>query len=254
MGDIGLYEQRRYCLSLSGGGVRGAFHLGVLQYLYEQNIQIEAISGSSIGAIIGAFYSAGIEPKKQLEIFSSKEFKEIFKFNYFKQGVFKIDEKAKILKNIIPYKNIEDLPIPLYVSTLNMTKQKKEIYNKGSILPILLGSSAIIPLLKPIKYNNQLLVDGGFVDNLPISKLNKYNSKIIGINLHPMVKFNEPKSTYNLIKKTFRALWLNHTLNSIDNCDIYITTPQLLDYSLFKFKNMKSLYELGYEEAKKIKF
>jgi NTE family protein len=67
-------------LALSGGAFRGAFHLGFLEAI-DGKIEINAIAGSSIGALIGASYVCGVKPQKQLELLKSKAFKKVFKFN-----------------------------------------------------------------------------------------------------------------------------------------------------------------------------
>ena len=76
----------KLALCLSGGAARGAFHLGILAYLEDKAIQIEAYSGSSIGAIISCSHASGIEARKQLEIFNSDEIKKALKYIYFKNG------------------------------------------------------------------------------------------------------------------------------------------------------------------------
>ena len=88
-------------LVLGGGAARGAFHLGVLDFIEKNNIEIKAYSGSSIGAIISASHASGISAKEQLKIFSSKDIKQIFKFNYFKKSIFKIDSLHKIIKELL---------------------------------------------------------------------------------------------------------------------------------------------------------
>lgn len=94
-------------LVLSGGAARGAFHLGVLQFLEEQNIKIDVYSGSSIGAIISVSHASGISAKEQLKIFSSNDIKQVLKFNYLNKGLLKIDTKHQILNELLPIKNLE---------------------------------------------------------------------------------------------------------------------------------------------------
>ncbi len=100
----------KFALVLSGGAARGAFHLGVLHFMEENGIKIDAYSGSSIGAIISASHASGISAKEQLKIFSSNDLKKVLKFNYFKNGLIKIDTEHKILKEILPISRLEDLP------------------------------------------------------------------------------------------------------------------------------------------------
>ena len=89
-------------LVLGGGAARGAFHLGVLDFCEQHNIEIQSYSGSSIGAIISASHASGIKAKEQLKIFSSKEMRQTLKFNYFRNGLLRIDASNKIIKELLP--------------------------------------------------------------------------------------------------------------------------------------------------------
>ena len=107
-------------LVLSGGAARGAFHLGVLHYCEKNHIQIQAYSGSSIGSIISCSHASGINAKEQLKIFSSKEIKEIFKFNYFRNGLLKIDSSKEIIKELLPISKIQDIPKPVFLNAYDL--------------------------------------------------------------------------------------------------------------------------------------
>lgn len=241
-----------YSMVLSGGAARGAFHLGILQYLDDKGIKVKALSGSSIGAIIAGSYSAGITPKEQLKIFNSKEFKDAIKFNYFKKGIFKIDQEAKIFKELVPYKYIEQLPIPVHITTLDLISGKKIVFDKGEILPLSIASCALTPLFEPIDYKQYRLVDGGIIDNMPVEPLKKCGFPIIGSNLHPFVKYNCSDNIFKILKRAFKLMWLYRFENSVKECDIYLSSNDLLQYKLFSFKHLNELYDLGYKTAKEV--
>ena len=95
-------NQNNIAFVLGGGAARGAFHLGVLDFCEQHNIDIKAYSGSSIGAIISASHASGIKAKEQLKIFSSKDIKQTLKFNFFRNGLLKIDSSNKIIKELLP--------------------------------------------------------------------------------------------------------------------------------------------------------
>ncbi len=86
----------KLALVLSGGAARGAFHLGVLAYLEDNNIEISAYSATSIGAIIACSHASGIKAREILEIFKSKEVKDTLKFNYLNKGLIKVDENHPV--------------------------------------------------------------------------------------------------------------------------------------------------------------
>ena len=126
--------QNNIALVLGGGVARGAFHLGVLDFCEQHQIDIKAYSGSSIGAIIAASHASGVKAKEQLKIFSSKDIKQTLKFNYFRNGLIKIDSSNKILKELLPIENIEDIKKPIWVSAYDLKKRKLHYFNKGNTI------------------------------------------------------------------------------------------------------------------------
>lgn len=251
MGNNTIYGSDLKCtVALSGGASRGPFHLGVLSYLDDIGIKIEKISGSSIGAIIGASYCAGVSPKEQLKIFSSKDFKKIFKFNYFKNGIFSINEYSEILAELSNNtSNIKDLRIPLSVTAFDIKNGERIVFEEGELVKILLGTAALVPLFKPIKYKNYLLVDGGFVDNLPVTPLLKLELPVISVNLHPFVPYKNSTSTLKTFKRTIRNSFFYQSDNNHKTAQYQICSQDILNYPILSFKNFDQLYELGYETA-----
>ena len=240
-------------IALSGGAARGAFHLGVLHFCEENKIEINAYSGSSVGAIISASHASGVSAKEQLKIFSSKELKQAIKFNYFKNGLLKIDHEHKIIDNLLPIKKLEDIEKPIYVNAYDIKEKKLHYFNTGDTLTLCLASSALIPLFKPIKYKNMSLIDGGLFDNIPIKPLENKNYDIYSIDLFPRNEYSTKKRINPLkkIKKAiFKQLHSNHKY-SLSNTNYYLGSPHIRSFSLFTFKEMDECFKLGFKEAQK---
>jgi len=239
-------------LALSGGAAKGAYHLGVLQYLDEQKVHIKAISATSIGAIIGASYACGISPKEQLEIFKSKEFKNIFSLNLFSGSLLKVDTKAEILKKLIPLDNLEDLSIPLYLSAVDMHSGEYLSFSIGDVKQICLAASALVPMFSPVAYSDKTLIDGGIINNMPIKPLEKYPYKIVGVNLKPVSYEDTKNNFFSILKRVMFLRTYGNAQMSKNKCDVYITSFALEKYSMFSFKHLDAMFKLGYEEVKKI--
>lgn len=238
-------------LALSGGAARGAFHLGVLEALEKNDMEIEAISGSSIGAIIGASYASGVTPREQLEIFSSKTFKKAFKFHSLRYGVIRIDKRKDILKELVPVENIEDMNIKLHVTTIDLNSGNIVRFDRGNAISLCVASSAVVPLFKPVRYEGYDLVDGGIMDNLPVSPLSEYGFPIFGVDLHPQ-QAGFTNSLSGIVKRTVFLLWRASVQRQITQCDLYISDDKLSTYSLFRLKNLQDMFDLGYEKALKL--
>jgi len=241
-------------LVLSGGAARGAFHLGILHFIEENNIQIDAYSGSSIGSIISASHASGVNAKEQLKIFSSKEVKKVLKFNYFKNGLIKIDANHPILNDLLPISRLEDIPKKVFINAYDIKQKKLHYFDKGDTHTLCIASSALIPLFKPISYEKKYLIDGGLIDNLPIRPFLDTNHQICSIDLMPRKQHTVKKRVFNPIKMAKRKLfshWIDNVNYSIKHSDYYITNQKILNFKMFTFKELNECFNLGYKEAQK---
>lgn len=246
---IGIKGMNEISLALSGGAARGAYHLGILQFLDEQNIKVKAISATSIGAIIGASYASGVSPKEQMEIFKSKEFKDIFSLNLFKGSLLKANYKSKIIQRLLPVKNLEELNIPLHVTAVDIQSGEYLYFNSGNTKQICLASSALIPIFPSVEYDGKRLVDGGIINHMPTEPLKQYPYKIVGVNLHPIYAKNVNNTLLSNLKRAIFLRTYKRDRASKNLCDFYISSPKLENYSLFSLKYLDEMFEMGYEDA-----
>lgn len=238
-------------LALGGGAARGAFHLGVLDFCEEHKIEIKAYSGSSIGAIIAASHASGISAKEQLKIFSSKDLRQSLKFNYFRNGLLKIDSSNKIIKELLPIEKLEDIPKPVWVNAYDLKKKELHYFNSGNTITLCLASSALIPLFKPIAYEGMNLIDGGLFDNIPIKPLLDKNYNIYAIDLFAKngeIKTRNLNPLKNIKKFLFIQLHENHK-HSLENTNFYIGSKHIRSFALFSFKELEECFKLGIKEA-----
>lgn len=239
--------------ALGGGASRGAFHLGVLDFCEQQNIDIKAYSGSSIGAIIAASHASGIRAKEQLKIFSSKDVKQALKFNYFKNGLLKIDTSNKIIKELLPIEKLENIPKPIWLSAYDIKKKQLHYFSSGDTVTLCMASSALIPLFKPISYEGMYLIDGGLFDNLPIKPLQNKGYDIHTLDLfakESKIGIKNKNPIKNIKRLLFKQLHQNHK-HSIENTNYYIGTHHIRNFSLFSFKELDECFKLGFKEAQK---
>ena len=240
----------KLALVLGGGAARGAFHLGVLDFIEKNNIEIKAYSGASIGAIIAASHASGISAYEQLEIYSSKDIKDIFKFNYFRNGLLKIDSSHKIIKKLLPIDKIENIPKPIWINAYDLKEKKLHYFSSGNTINLCMASSALFPLFKPIYYKEMYLIDGGFFDNIPVKPLLNKNYDICAIDLFakPNNIIKKPNSTKRIKNYFFKQLHENHKF-SLENTTYYIGSKYIKDFSLFTFDELKKCFKLGFKEA-----
>jgi len=237
-------------LALSGGAARGAFHLGFIEALQENDVVIKAISGSSAGALVGGAISCGISPKDTLEVFKSKEFKKIFKFTWFSKSLFKIDLSAKVLDKLFLFDDLSQTKIPLFVCVTDFDNQKVLHVNEGSAKELICASCALVPFFSPISYDNRVLVDGGVLDLMPVFPLKKFGYKVIGINIMPSLK--PKKYTFKTITLRILDILMSANLeDSVKKCDYYIAPKEISKYKMFSFKGLQKGFDLGYVYGQK---
>jgi len=237
----------RIALALSGGGIRAVAHLGIIKVLIDNGFKIEAISGSSAGALIGALLCDGKSPEDILKIVKSIKIWDLIKGSR-KGGFFGLNGVREILYKNLTIKNIEESKSKLFIACTDLSSGKIYYFEKGPIVELSIASSSLVPIFAPVKYNGMLLADGGFIDNMPVMPLKKTGLPIIGINVNPIV----PKNPNNLLKTTLRALILMMNAKveiSKQYCDFFIEPASCDAINIFDLKSADEAYEIGFTEA-----
>lgn len=234
-------------LALGGGAARGAFHLGVIAACERLGIEIAAVSGTSIGAVIAVGVGSGVSAFDMIRLFKSDAFRKVFMFNYFRKGLLRIDEKASILKEIAPISKLEQMKIPTFVTCVDLHSGDVVRFDRGETIKLAIASSALIPIFRPMTYEEYLLVDGGFMDNLPVKPLLEFSHPIVSVNLFPLHVKNSSK-TFALQRAIFLSI-LASSQRQIEQSDLCISSPLLNDFGMFTFSEMMSCFELGYRVA-----
>ncbi|MBK7245758.1 MAG: patatin-like phospholipase family protein [Saprospiraceae bacterium] len=239
-------------LVLSGGGARGAFHIGVLQALEEANIKPDIISGTSVGAIIGCLYSAGVSPATMLDTLLKTKWYDFFSIKYPKNGISDLKYVHEMLEQFIPINDFSSLHIPLYITATNLNSGKLEIFNSGEIYKRVVASCAVPLVFRPVEMNESIYLDGGILLNLPVQPIREFCDQIIAVNLMPIgVSSNDKLNGYfNLISRVLELSVDNHTTAQKKLTDVLIETVEIAKYSRFDLKPTQELYDLGYATAK----
>lgn len=278
-------EKMKIGLSLSGGGVKGAAHIGVIKALEEENIKIDSISGTSSGSIVATLYAMGYRSNEIYDIFKKYckkiryvDFWNILKLIYglvFKRKII-IDGlnsgKAieKLINDIAKDKNIKDISdihFPLVIPSVNIyngkvtcfTSYKNEkrylsntiFVNHMNIGKAVRASCSYPVVFSPCEFNNTNLIDGGIRENTPWRELKEIGTdKVISVVFRE--KFDK-NCCMNIIDVATRSIGLlsnelsNYEWNGTDYLlEIYTEKIGLLDMD-----KIEELYEIGYETAKK---
>jgi len=234
-------------LCLSGGGARGAAHIGVLQALNENGIYPDAVSGASAGSIIGALYCYGYAPKEILEFSKEEEFRKIFRLTLLTTEWKRLGLLSKLLHQYMPEDNFENLKIPLSVCVSNLNLGAAQYINSGKMIDFIIASCAVPLIFKPVIIDNNTYVDGGLLNNLPIEPLQQEGMKIIGVSICPHQPLEHLEGYRHISERIFHLNVWNNVAHRLDKCDIALELEGAFNYGMFDVKQSEELYQIGYE-------
>jgi NTE family protein len=252
-------------LVLGGGAAKGYAHIGVIKFLEKIGIKPKLVVGASMGSLIGGFYAAGFTPQELEKIslkIDKKTKKRLFPLRISKKGF--IDGK-NIIKYLTPYldgKRIEELPLKYAAVATDIENHAEIIINQGDLIQAIRASISIPVFFMPHVYAGRVLIDGGFINPVPITVAQKLGAKkIIAVNVLRKVDYKHchlssvPPSnkTYN-IKQVFTETVDYITSKLIDYEMTHLKNGILININtegigLSRFEKAHQAIDLGYEQA-----
>jgi NTE family protein len=190
--------KQKVALVLSGGGARGIAHIGVIEELEIQGFEISSIAGTSMGAVVGGVYALGkLEAFKKWMITLDKlKVFNLVDFTFSSQGLVKGDKVFKKMKEFIKDGNIEDLKIPFAAVAVDLLNKKEVVFTSGSIYDAIRASVSIPSVLTPVKMDGALLVDGGVLNNIPVSQVKRTTDDIlVAVDVNANIPVLKPASS-----------------------------------------------------------
>ncbi len=160
-------QRIRVGLALGGGAARGLAHIGVLSVLEEAGIPIDAIAGTSAGAMIGAAYCAGVEIPQLLEHAKEGGWWQISRPTWPRHGLLSFEKLEHWITDMIGDVDIRDLKIPFAAVATDIVTGERVILREGPVGKVVRASCSVPGIVAPMEYRGRLLCDGGISDNLP---------------------------------------------------------------------------------------
>jgi NTE family protein len=276
----------RIGLALSGGGARGIAHVGVLKVLDELRVPIACVTGTSMGAIVGATFAAGRPPAEMEKIVLAADWDEIFRDKPPRDEIAvrrKVDDYKTLFapefgvkdgglalpKGLLAGIEIESffrvlatpafgvtdfrkLPIPFRAMATDIETGRVVVLDQGSLAQAMRASMSVPGAMTPVEIDGRLLVDGGIADNLPIDQARKLCADvIIAVNIStPPMKRAEITSALSVVGQLINFLGAENVdkqLKGLGEKDVLIA-PDLGDISATKFDRSKDAIRIG-EEA-----
>lgn len=235
--------------ALSGGGARGAAHLGIIKVLEEEGIRPAMISGTSAGSIIGAYYAAGYDPDRILEILSGTSLIRVLGLAFNLKGLLTLDKTEQEFLKFFPDNSFSKLQIPLIVAATNIRTGKITYFSDGELIKPVLASSAIPVIFNPVIIDGEMYIDGGVLNNMPSEPLIGHCDKILGMHCNAVNRNYSNDTIKGLVERTFLLAVNTNIMTSKQYCDIFMEPTEVRDYGALEFGKLREIFQIGYEYA-----
>ncbi len=267
---VRMLTGRAVGLVLSGGGARGFAHLGVVKALREHGVPIDLVGGTSMGGILAAGVASDWDDGELAERFR-RSFVDTNPLSDFTLPVVSLVSGRKVgmlLRRELGDIDIEDLPLPFFCVSSNLTTGRIAVHQQGPLWRWLRASVAIPGVLPPVFHGGEVFVDGGAMNNLPVDVMRaRGRGPVIGVDVGTDrafttdVESTETPSLWNLFRgqrrrpNILRILWRAGMVNSATatldrrrQSDLLIT-PSLESIDLLDWKGFGRAIEIGYRDA-----
>lgn len=270
-------------LALSGGGIRGAVHIGVLKAFEENNIKIDIIGGTSSGSLVAALYAMGYSPIHIYELFKryGKEITNVGASSiingvggYIIKKKFNIsgisDGKAieELYNEFASRKNIfkmSDIKMPIvipaidigdgkeYVFTNRKSKKSNKIYDKYiTDIPIgsaVRASSSFPGVFCPYEYKKHIFLDGGTINNIPVDEVFAQGAdRVITVKFEP-IKINNQSNVMDIVLRTIDIMGNKIIEDEVKKSDYILEIPTDDEIGFLDSNQIEKCYEFGYKET-----
>ncbi|MEM5595710.1 patatin-like phospholipase family protein [Niallia circulans] len=244
-------ERPKIGLALGSGGARGFAHIGVIKILREENIPIDYIAGSSIGAIIGCLYGAGSDIERLYTLSKFFKRKYYLDFTVPKMG-FIAGNRVKELIHLFTYgKNLEELDIPVAIVATDLLTAEKVVFTKGPIADAVRASISIPGIFVPEKIDGRLLVDGGVIDRVPVSVVKEMGADIvIAVDVAKVNIHTDISNIYDVIMRSLDIMQME-LVESREVASNVMIKPPVEMFNSKAFTDLEKIIEIGETETRK---
>lgn len=194
-------------LALGGGFARGLAHVGVLKALEEEEIPIDFIAGTSVGALIAAVYASGTSLAEMERQGTLTRFKDFGRWKLSRMGMASNERLEEMMHRFTTVKYFKDLKIPLSIVATDIIKGESVYFTDGEIGPALRASCAYPGLFLPVEYKGKVLVDGFLTEQVPGEAVRELGAEmVIAVHLEPGLLDDRPRNTIEVISRSFSII------------------------------------------------
>lgn len=216
-------ERPRVGLALGGGFARGIAHIGVLRAMEAHEIPVDFISGTSVGALIGAAYASGTPLDTMAAQGAETSFRDFGRWTVSRMGMASNERLEDYLRRFTTVKRFDELKIPLSIVAADLISGESVHFTKGEIGPALRASCAYPGLFLPVEIDGRFLVDGFLTEAVPAPAARAMGADIvISVLLEPGLVGVRPRNTIEVISRSFSIIQARSSQAWRDSTDVLI--------------------------------
>ena len=236
-------------LCLGGGGARGFAHIGAVKAFEEAGIKFDLIVGTSVGALVGAVYAAGVKSDTLMRYAESLDMHDIHNgIVIAPNDPMKI---GKIVTDLVGVKDIASLPTRFAAFAVDLVAAKQAVLDKGNASIAVAASCAVPVLYKPIAMGGKHLCDGGLMNNIPADVCRMLGAtRVITVDVNPgRGGGTAGMGLIDVLKGTLGIVLSNSSAEGLRHSDVVIA-PDTSAYSSMSKDGWEKMVTLGYEATK----
>ena len=237
--------------ALGGGAVRGAAHVGFLSVFHAAGIEPDYIAGTSAGAIVGAAYAAGLPIDELSDLIRNTDRQDLANIAW-KRGLSVLDATplSQWIEKAIGDIEFDELRIPFAAVACNIVDGCEVILREGPVVRAAAASAAIPGLFRPVEQGEMLLVDGGLVNNLPVSVAREMGAEIVvAVDVSPrMRRGHRPENLLDVVSASVNIAGSNTQVAARNDAD-YLVQPDIEGFSMWDFGKIALIEQAGREAA-----
>jgi NTE family protein len=244
---------RRIGLVLSGGLAWGLAHIGVLQVLEQEDIQVDVIAGTSVGSLVGALYASGYKSADLLTLAHDTHWWDIVSLQRPYLGLLGMERFEAYLAKHIGRRTFSQLQLPFAAVACDLSSGAEIIITSGSVCTAVRASCTIPGIFTPVQVEGKLLIDGGVVNNLPVDVARSLGAqKVIAVDLGAQtLGWEPPEHIFQVIIQTIILMQRANVAAQLPKADLIIQ-PVVTKLSLLDLDHPQSYIEAGRQAAQAV--
>lgn len=245
------FKKPKLGLALGGGAAWGIAHIGVLQILEEEGLEIGLIAGTSAGAMVGALYAGGYDSQSLVDVVEDISWKKLVYLRPPGKGLFDSSKIEEFMESYIGKRRFEELNMPFAAVAVDLRSGKEVILTRGNVARAVRASASIPVIFTPVEHMGYLLVDGGLVNNVPVSVVRSMGADVaVAVNVSSVnIEGEGPRSIPAIAVRSVNILQKAYVEKALEQADVIIE-PDVKGISVIELKEYKKLIERGRAAAK----